>query len=316
MYAIVFALVTLSWGGSYLAIRYVVEAMPPLFGAVLRVAITLVCMIVWLRLQERRQPTHGRARRYCIVTGIFSMGVSWGLLFWGERHVAPAVTAILIATTSIFTTLFLPLIDRRRPISRWQWYGVPIGFIGVALVFIPHVVAGERGTFWGLVAVVCAAVCYGIATAMQQPLSRRVSAPRALLWQCWGALACLVPVSWWTEAWPSWEAFVGMERGIWALLYLAICSTVLAFQGWFYLIRVKGSVAASTSVYCVPLVSVLLDAWVLRQFPHWSVLAGAALIFSSVALTQRGRGGEMQKSKCKVQSAKWADLPVRAIGGE
>lgn len=312
-YPFIFAFVTVSWGGSYLAIRYMVEAFPPIFGAVLRVACTAVIMAAWLRAREGRWVLRGRYWGYGALVGIFSMGLSWGLLFWGELHVAPAVSAILVATTPIFTALFLPLIDRRIPLGPRQRFGIPLGFLGVVLVFVPHLGAERHDTMWGLLAVLATAVLYGIATALQQPLSRRVGAQRALLWQCIGALLCLVPLSWLAEPWPTWAALAGASRGLWALLYLTICSTVLAFQGWYYLIRMKGSVVASTVVYCAPVVSVLLDALVLRTVPHWSALVGATIIFASVALTQRGRKGG-QEPAGNVQDAKWG-AKTRAMGG-
>lgn len=284
---IAYLFTALSWGGSYLGIRYVVAVLPPVFGAMLRVALAGVIISLLTARDVRASLRKPLWVLFTIFTGFFSMGMAWALLFWGEVQVAPALSAILIGATPIFTTLVLPLVDRSRPVTRYQWWGVALGFSGLLLIFAPQLHGESTGTLPGMLAVLGCAISYGIGTTLQQSITKIFSGRVVLAWQAVGALLILIPVSHYTETWPTFHYLTEQHAALFSLLYLSTCSTAIAFVCWFYLIREIGSVRTSTITYCSPLVSVLLDTFWLHLIPAWNVLIGAAIIIASVRLTQR-----------------------------
>lgn len=278
------------WGGSYLGIRYVVGAFPPFFGAAVRVGLALFPLLFFAWRAPGGLCIAPRLIWRVGLAGFLSMGLGWAALFWSEQYVAPAVAAIVTAMTPIFTTLFVPWFDRSAHYARHQWIGVVIGFIGIIIIFAPQIATGPRTELLGLLAVFGTTVMYGISIAMTQPLSRVVAGPVGATWQAIPAVLFLLGLSLATETWPPWEEILAQPRALLALAYLAFCSTALALILWLRLVRNLGGVTASTLMYFVPVVSLLLDAIVLHQWPTRSILIGGVIILSGVALTQsRGR---------------------------
>ncbi len=283
-----YLLVTLFWGGSYLGIHYVVEIFSPVVGSLLRVALALGLMLVYARLGGYSLRLPRPVRRMSIAFGILSMGIAWPLLFWGELHVAPAVAAILIGATPLFVKISLCVVQPRAHWHARQAAGLLIGFLGIVCVFSPQLLHGEtHAELLGLLAILLAALLYGISIALIELVPTSASATILFIWQALGALAVLVPLACITGGWPSLDVWRSAQAATVSLIYLSVCSTALAFVFWNQLIRNWGGVVASTATFVVPVVSLLLDAFVLRQIPDWPVLTGAAIISTGIALVRR-----------------------------
>lgn len=285
-----FLFLTCAWGGAYLGIHYVIAVYPPFFAAALRVLCSTALMLpfAWVALR-RANLSRGTIVR-CAMSGLIFTGGGFSLLFWGQRFVAPAVASILIAATAIFLALIVPFVDRGARVTRQQWVGILLGFLGVALVFIPRLRDGDVAHLLGLLAILGTALCYAIGAAMLQPITRTVPGRVIYVWQGVAAGSFLLLLSALTETWPSRAMIAHAAAANYALGFLIIVPSTIAFLIYYHLIRVWGSVAATTTVFTVPLVSLLLDVVALRQVPAWPVLVGAVIIFSGVYRVKRVTG--------------------------
>src|SRR5467141_4384361 len=105
-----FAAVYVVWGSTYLAIRIGIESFPPLILAGLRHTLVGVILYSVLRGKTGIRPT-GANWRAALVTGALLLFVGNGGVSWAERTVPSGVTALLVATVS----LWLVIVDWLRP---------------------------------------------------------------------------------------------------------------------------------------------------------------------------------------------------------
>src|SRR3954452_18533139 len=149
----------LIWGSTYLAIRVMVETVPPLLGAGFRFLIA--GMIFYLFVRIRR----GAAAVRFTAPELLSAAAAGTLLCFGgnglvtvaEQHVPSGIAATLIASVPLWIILFRRI--SRDPINRAALLGVLVGFCGVGVLMLP----GERPagvTFGGMLIVVAAAACW------------------------------------------------------------------------------------------------------------------------------------------------------------
>src|SRR5437899_12598071 len=89
-----FLAIYLIWGSTYLAIRYAVETIPPLYTAGLRHLIAGSILLVWC-LAKRLRPTWGQVRA-SIIIGFFFFLVGHGTLHWAEQRVPSGLASLLI----------------------------------------------------------------------------------------------------------------------------------------------------------------------------------------------------------------------------
>lgn len=289
MRVVLYLLITLFWGGSYLAIRFVVAEYPPIFAAGMRVAVAC-CAFAGLAWRAGTVGTWAQRApiAWCALSGAISMGIGWATLFWGVRpkyNVPPAVAAVIAAAGPIFSTLTTPWIMRYARVSRRQWIGIVLGFAGICLVFAPQLFDHAATKISALLAVTVTAAAYGVSIAMNQRFADAIAPQTAAFWHSLPAAVILLGVSALTEERLPWSRLMASPRALGAFAYLTLCSSILAQLFWFALVRRIGHVTTSTILYCVPVVALLLDGLVLRHVPHVLVWLGVAVILLGVRLT-------------------------------
>src|SRR5438445_13690656 len=137
-----FAAVYVVWGSTYLAIRIGVESFPPLILAGLRHLIVGLFLYPALRGKTGIRPT-GANWRTAVVTGALLLFVGNGGVSWAEQTVPSGITALLVATVS----LWLVIVDWLRPggvrpvprVVMW----LLLGFAGLALLIGPSHLGGS-----------------------------------------------------------------------------------------------------------------------------------------------------------------------------
>src|SRR6266567_9566878 len=139
-----FAAVYIVWGSTYLAIRIGIESFPPLLLAGLRHTTVGLLLYPVLRWKTGIRPTAANWQT-AGVTGTLLLFVGNGGVSWAEQVVPSGITALLVATVS----LWLVIVDWLRPggvkpVPRVV-VGLLLGFAGLALLVGPaHLGGSER----------------------------------------------------------------------------------------------------------------------------------------------------------------------------
>src|SRR6184192_3753213 len=105
-----FAAVYLLWGSTYLAIRIGVESVPPLMLAGLRHITAGILLYPVLRWKTGARPTAAHWKTAAVI-GFLMLFVGNGGVSWAEQTVPSGITALLVATVS----LWLVIVDWLRP---------------------------------------------------------------------------------------------------------------------------------------------------------------------------------------------------------
>ena len=110
-----FLSIYLIWGSTYLAIRYAVETIPPLYTAGLRHLLAGSILLVWC-LAKGLRPTWAQVRA-SIVIGLFFFLIGHGTVHWAEKVVPSGLAALLVAIEPVFVFVLSELADRRWRIA-------------------------------------------------------------------------------------------------------------------------------------------------------------------------------------------------------
>src|SRR5712691_11402593 len=106
-----FLSIYLIWGSTYLAIRYAVETIPPLYTAGLRHLTAGTILLAWC-LAKRLRPTWAQIRA-SIIIGVFFFLIGHGTLHWAEQKVPSGLASLIIASEPIWVFLLTDIEDRR-----------------------------------------------------------------------------------------------------------------------------------------------------------------------------------------------------------
>lgn len=281
----------ITWGSSFLFIKWGLLSLSPIgvaFGRATIGAVTLLVISAGTRSALPREAAHWA--HIAVVAFLLNAFPSF-LFAYAEQEVTSVMAGMLNATTPLMTVLVISVGYREQRITRDQLLGVLLGFVGIALV--TGVFTGLGGNSWrGVAALLVATLCYGLSF----PYSKRhvtslgYSAVTLATAQVSISAVILLPfallggirVAPWT---PS--SLLGM-------LALGALGTGLAYVWNFRNVQLAGSTVASTVTYITPLVATALGIALLDEPFHLPQVLGGVLVLLSAALVQQritfGRG--------------------------
>ena len=274
------------WGSTYLAIRYAVESIPPLYTAGLRHLVAGSFLLAWA-LAKGLRPTWPQIRASVVIGFLFFL-VGHGSLHWAETQIPSGLAALLIASEPIWVYLMVCAAEKRWRMNGLLLGGVVLGLAGVGLLLGRDVLSAGSGAIWGAVACLIGAISWsaGIIYSRRSHLSGSPLLLSALsllagsamllttgtvLGEARGFSIHTVPVSSWL-----------------ALGYLIVFGSVIAFTAYNWLLERYSPTLVATHTYVNPIVAVLLGWWLAKEHISVNVLLSAAMVIAAVFLVDRG----------------------------
>ena len=297
-------LVYVLWGSTYLAIRYVVETLPPFLSAAGRFGVAGLLLAAWLALRRGRSGFRASTRQvlHAGVVGLLLLAGGNGLVTVAEEQGLPSGLAALLVAVIPLWVVVLRASAGDRPAVRTV-VGVAIGFVGVAVLLLP----GARPE--GVALLPAAMVVFGSflwslgsfgATRVTLPADPLMTTVVQMAGGCLGLLLAgavtgeqlrLGAVS--TVSWIAW-------------VYLVVFGSIVAFTAYSWLLGVAPVSQVSTYAYVNPVVAVLLGALVAGEQVGPATLVGGAVIVLAVAVVVSEEGRRRRAALAEV------DVPYTA----
>jgi len=277
--------VYLIWGSTYLAIRVMVEDVPPLLGAGARFLLAGAGLLAALAARRTTQasPRVPRAQlAAAALVGVLLPAGGNGLVTVAERDVPSGLAALLIASVPLWVVVLRATVARER-IGLPTLVGVLLGFAGVAVLLLP----GSRpagATAAGVLLVLVAAVSWATGSF----LSPRLTLPAHPLvntgWQMVAGGVVLVAAG--LAAGEAGDVHVASfsVASVAAFAYLIVAGSLVAYTAYAWLLQHAPLSQVATYAYVNPLVAVLLGWAILGESLAGASLLGAALVVAAVAL--------------------------------
>ncbi len=284
-----FAIVYISWGTTYFAIKEGVKTLPPALFAGPRLAIAGAILLGWLMLRgESLRLTWSELGRLSLSAAAMFMGGNW-LITLGERTVDSGVASVLVATTPLFMAmleLFLPYGERLT----WKgWVGLLSGLAGVVLLLGPKLDhPAQLLEDLGPVLVLGSAFCWALGSLIlrygRQRTSAFVAAGYQMLVGGLGLTAIGIALG---EVQQLTRDALTVEA-VTAFFYLLVVGSLLGFVAYAWLLANVSAAMAGTYAYVNPIVAIFVG-WLLggEEITLW-VLTGMGVILAGVALVRSG----------------------------
>jgi drug/metabolite transporter (DMT)-like permease len=271
------------WGSTYLALRVLVETIPPLLSTVTRFLLAGSLMLAVLSLRRRAVRITRAQAGSCLLVGALMMGAV-ATVATAEQDVPSNLAALLVACVPLWVLLLRRLGGER--ISPLLVLAVIIGFAGVGILLQP---GGQTGG--APLAALLLVVCSTPAWATGSYLSSRVALPADPLvsvgWQMilGGTAVSLAGVITGEPGELDVSAF--STNSVIAWLYLALIGSALAFTAYAWLLRNAPLQRVATYAYVNPVVAIALGWLILGETVTGVTIAGAAVIVLAVAVVVR-----------------------------
>lgn len=270
-------IVYLVWGSTYLALRYMVEDMPPLLASGARFLLAGGILYGVLRARGVAAPTR-RQWLVAIPVGVLMLVVGNGLVAVAERDVPSGAAAASVASIPLFVALMNTALGR-RPTPR-QWAGLIIGFCGVLVMSV-----SDARTSPANAALLVLAPC---GWALGTVLAARVALPSGLMSAAvqmltGGAGALLLGLA-------RGESFSAApsSRALLAFVYLVVFGSLVTFSAYNYLLQHAPGPVATSYGYVNPVIAVILGTTLGGERLRATTLIAGALVVIGVVAIMRG----------------------------
>ena len=265
------------WGASFLFMRVASPEFNPVPVADLRVIIGGVMLLLVALPRGLSLDIRSRWRQYLIL-GATNTAVPFALISFAATELPASVSSILIATTPVWAAL-VGWVWLREPLTGKQAIGVATGLVGVALLVGWTPLTFSAGVVLALVAVVVAALCYGIGTHYSARMLRVKAGMAIPIMQQLTAALLLLPFAAATVP----DVRPG-DRAILSVLALGLFTTGVAYLLFFRLMRRIGPFRANIATYFTPAFGVLWGSLLLDEQLSAGTFAGFAIILVSALL--------------------------------
>jgi drug/metabolite transporter (DMT)-like permease len=280
-----FAIYTI-WGSTYLAIRYAVETIPPLYTAGIRHLTSGTIILLWCFVKKVR-PTASQIRTG-VVIGILFFLLGHGPLHWAETRVPSGLASLLVATEPIFVFFLAALATKRWQFSWKIFAGVFMGLAGVGLLVGRTTLTSSRGMLVASLAILFSALSWsaGIIYARKSDLAGHPLLMTALS-SLSGGILLLISATIFGE-WRGFSFSSVTARSWEALVYLIVFGSLVAFSAYNWLLERYSPTLVATHTYVNPVVAVLLGWMLAGEKVTLNVGVAAAMVIGAVVLVDRG----------------------------
>ena len=276
------------WGSSYLFIKIGVESgLEPFTLVAARLFIGFLILAAVVLIARQPLPRRPRTYGHLLVLSVFSVSLPFSLITWAEQSVDSAVAAILTAPAPLFVMIIAAFVLQDERITLNRIIGLVLGFVGVAVLvgFDPTDLQG--GTLIAELALLGAALCYAIGGVYARKMLHGLRPMIPAVMQVTLALATTAVLAFIFER--PLETRPGLDA-IFALLWLGVLGSGLAYLIFFRLLERWGATRTSTVAYVLPVFGIALGALVLAEPIDVRLLIGTALVILGIALVNARRG--------------------------
>ena len=286
--AVAYLSVYIIWGSTFLAIRFSVMTIPPLLSGGIRF-LTAGVLLLMFRMAKSSCKTTLIGWKNALCAGVFPFTISYGLITAASRFVPSSIAALLVALEPLcFCVLGWLFFKEKKPTKR-NYLGMLLGFLGMFLIIFKgsdgDIDFRSEHIFWTvMLAASSLAWVIGAFISKSPNIHEDTLMSSGMQMVCGGGVLVLLQYlySCFTGDFPDIQNF--SAKSIWALVYLIIFGSLVAYTSFLWLMKTEPVSRVSTHAFVNPVVAIFLG-WLLADEPvTMGMVAAVPLVLASVWL--------------------------------
>lgn len=282
MKIIIWLILCLIWGTTWIFIKIGLEDLPPISFAAARFILAVLILALVIKIQNIPLPKSWRDWRLILLTGVLQFSINYSLVFWSEQYISSGLAAVLQAMITVFGLALAWLHLPNERITRLKILAVLLGIIGVGIIFNDQLQVESAWAFAGCAAIVFGAYAASHASILIKAYGGNLHPASLVFGQMICGLPLIILYAAIREGSPlqfnwSWRAIV-------CVLYLTVFGTIAAFWLYYWLLSKIESTKAMMISLVTPLIAVIIGAIFLGEKLPPQTGFGGVLILASIGL--------------------------------
>jgi drug/metabolite transporter (DMT)-like permease len=275
---ILFGLLGLIWGSSFLLIKIGVGDFGAFPLVATRIGLAAVAFIITLIVLRKQLPRDRKTWLTLALIGLTNTALPFLLITWGEESIDSGLAGVLNSSVPLFSVIIAHFALKDDKIHLGKIIGLICGFAGVLILALRTSDPNHVNSIGGQVAVVLASVCYAFSVVVirrnLRHLDSMVTAGTTL---SFGAVYTILATLLFVRPLPDFAQIP--TNSIVAIVVLGLLNTFVAYILSFHLIKAWGASRSTMVTYLMPPVSLALGIlFGNEQFDIRLVIAGVLII--------------------------------------
>lgn len=292
------AAVTMIWGGTFVAGRFLAGSLSPVFAASLRflLASTALLGFLWLARIPLARPTPKQWLQLALLGffGIFSYNLCF---FYGLQYINASRASLIVALNPAVIGLASWWLFKER-LGRAKTAGIATCIVGAALVIVsrnPQLLAATPDAWIGDLLILGCVLSWGVYSLFSRELNQTLGPVQTVTFSILiGTVMLWILTAVRGEL--SWQALNDLGLAQWlSLIYLGVLGSALAYIGYYDGIRKIGATRSGVFIALNPLTAVILGALLLGEQLMPAMYVGGGLILSGIYLCNKALAPSAKK---------------------
>ena len=276
------------WGSSYLFIKVGVDhGLQPFTLIMFRLLIGFVVLASVVAIAREPLPREPRMYGHLFVMGVINIAIPFSLITFAEQTVDSSLASVINGAVPLFVIVIAAVFLKGETITLNRVAGLVIGFVGVATLVGVDVTDFGSANAMGELALIGSTISYAIGNVYNKAHVHGLRPMIPALFQVFFGLVVTGVLAFVFER-PL--AVVPAPEAIFAVVWLGILGSSLAYLFYFRILQHWGATRTSMVAYLLPVVGIVLGALVLGEAVTLSTAIGTALVIGGIALVNSRYG--------------------------
>lgn len=279
-------LVSLIGGSNFLAIKFAVTEIPPVFASAMRFTIAGLILIPFLKIQPGRM-------RPLLFTALNMGAFNFILIYMGFARAGDVSTVAIVSQAVVPFSTILAVVLLKEHVGIWRVSGIAISLAGILVLgFDPRVFEYVDAVLLILAGV--AAFSFG---TIQMRQLGNVPPMAFMAWLSLIAASAQMLVSFILESGQIEALMSASPKALGGLLYTGAISTVVAHATFYYILQRNPVSRVMPFTVLAPVFAVILSILILGEVMSDRMVIGGLLAFAGVAVITFRNRREIDKIK-------------------
>lgn len=272
---LLFVITVLIWGSTWIAINYQINVLDPTVSVAFRFTLAAGILGAWCLYRRLPLLLPLSTHKKLILVGLLFYTLDYSFLYAAQHHIISALLALL-SSSIIYINVVLRRIMLGKPMRMEVIVGATFGLAGITMIFIPEFAALSlnQGLTVGLLFACASFLSAGLGNVISEQI---LDAGTPVIQMNFWAMSYSLVFTF-GFALLSGATFSLPEQAsyYYALVYLAVFGSVLAFGAYMKLLQQIGSDKAAYVVLVYPIVALVIST--VFEGYQWTITSGLGVV--------------------------------------
>jgi len=279
------AAVCIIWGTTYLALKIGVMTAPPVYFATVRQLIAGGLVLMYFALRKKIPKISRSYLWHQAIVGFLLITIGNGIGTIALKYLDSGIASLFATLSPFIIVLFNSLLKVEKQITWVGLLGMVLAFAGTSIVLQDNAdFYNSRNGSLGLIFFGGAMLGWAFGSIYTKTKTFSQNAFLSSGFQMLFGGLFMVPMG---LVFEDWSAASISGDAFWALCYLIIIGSIVAFGSYIYALSKLPATLVSVHSYVNPIIALYVGWLVLDERLNWNIALASALIFIGVYLVSR-----------------------------